>query len=95
MSGDTQRLRERLEAGVRIHERGESSEWPPDIVYLIAQEALPALDRLARLEAVAEAAKPLARLPYPVSSDERMQWLTHQGQLRDAFVALDGEDGTP
>lgn len=43
---------------------------------------------LALVEAV-EAAEPLARLPLPVSSDERVDWLTCQQRLRDALSVFD------
>lgn len=56
---------------------------------------LPALETrpgatFGNLMAVLEAARPLARLPLPVSSDERVEWLTHQQKLADALAYLDG-----
>jgi len=39
-----------------------------------------------RLVRVVEAAEPLARLPYPVSTDERTDWLTYQQRLRHALT---------
>jgi hypothetical protein len=44
------------------------------------------LDRLDRLEAVEEAAAPMARLPWPMSSDERDEWRVHQKRLLDALA---------
>jgi hypothetical protein len=44
-----------------------------------------------QLDALAEAAKPLANLPYPVSKDERTDWLTYQQRLR-AALGVEGRD---
>lgn len=35
------------------------------------------------------AARPMAQLPYPMSYDERLQWLTHQRQLIEAIDDFD------
>lgn len=44
-------------------------------------------DALRELE---ELAKPLARLPLPVTSDERVDWLTYQQRLKDVLASSVG-----
>ncbi len=51
-------------------------------------DALAAL--VAERDRLREAAEPLAALPLPVSSDERIEWLTCQQKLRKALA---GEAG--
>ena len=38
---------------------------------------------------VLDKARPMARLPFPVSSDERDQWRVHQQQLIEAIRHVD------
>jgi hypothetical protein len=40
---------------------------------------------------IAKAARPMADLPWPLSFDERQQWIVKQNQLREALAAL-GEE---
>jgi plasmid stabilization system protein ParE len=46
------------------------------------------------LRLLASAAASLARLPYPVSADERTDWLTYQQRLKDVLAARPSQ-GTP
>jgi len=49
---------------------------------------LPNRDVLALVE-IAEAARPMANLPWPLSADERQEWIVAQNRLRDALARLD------
>lgn len=46
-------------------------------------------DEAALILAVLRQARPLSRLPYPMSFLERTVWLSHQTRLRGALDALD------
>jgi hypothetical protein len=56
------------------------------------RETAEALSRVQaeQIAALQEAAGPLARLPYPISSDERVQWLTRQRKLIEALALAEG-----
>jgi len=45
-------------------------------------------DVLALVE-IAKHAQPMADLPWPLSADERQEWIVAQNRLRDALARLD------
>ena len=54
------------------------------------------ISALAAVERLVEAARPMANLPYPLSADERQQWLIRQNQLRAALeVVAEVVEGGP
>ena len=50
---------------------------------------------LAAVESLVEAAEPMANLPWPLSADERQEWIVNQNRLRDALRAVRSIDGEP
>jgi hypothetical protein len=46
---------------------------------------------LAAVVSLVEAAEPMANLPWPLSPDERQEWIVNQNRLRAALRAVKGE----
>ncbi len=72
----------RVEEAFRLGERDSAR------TALFAAEA-----RLASVPALVEKAKPMARLSFPVSADERDQWRVHQQELVAALTVYDESQG--
>ena len=85
MSGD--RLAQ-IETAVEITLRRSRDSAGSEPEFVVAPSSVSCADVLALVE-IAKAARPMANLPYPLSADERTQWLTRQGELRSALARLD------